>query len=431
MSVNRDKFNIRLSALTIAAALAGAGHAWATEPVWVTSGADSGEGTLRAALASGATNIRFGSRVGVITIDSTLVYEGSKPLRIAGLGQTIFANNSGDDFTLLEVASGANLSISRLNFDGGGGFSLDNPGAGKGVFVRVPTERTGVVNIELRDVRVSGVANHGVHVSDCTLGDDCGAGGGGGGDGSPASIVFSARRVSVIDAGNGKFDADGIRLDERNDGDIVFNAFASRFADIGADGVELDEGDSGDVVIDVNAVLFENNGGFCLDSPLELEQPCVEDDDGELLLDLDDGFDIDEAGPGWLLGSVSMSLVSDNLDEGLDFDVEGPGGADIEIRRVVAVGNGDEGIKLSEAGGDGATAHLMGVLVTGNGNDGIQIESENGDGTVHVIFSNSTSTGNDNDGLDLSQENTESPGTLRIFGFAEFDSLDLENVVEK
>jgi len=428
-SRNRCSFGVR--ALMVAMALSGGSTALAGAPVFVTSDADSGPGSLREALASGATNIRITSKTGNITIESTLVYDGTSPLKIQGKGQSIVANTTGDDFTLLEIAQGASVSIADLNFDGGGGFDFNNPGDGKGLFVRVPNERTGVVRVDLKNVRVNGVANHGIHVSDCTLGDDCGAGGGGGGDGSPASIVMSIDRVSVVDAGNGRFDADGIRIDERNDGGIVFEAFSARFAGVGADGVELDEGNNGDVSIDVRNVIFEDNGGFCLPAPLDVAEACVEDDDGELVLDLDDAFDVDEAGPGWLLGSMANALVMDNLDEGLDFDVEGPGGADIEVRQVVATGNGDEGVKLSQAEGESVTVRLVGLVITDNDDDGIQIEAEDGDGTVHVVLSNSVSADNEDDGLDLSQENASEPGTLRVFGFSDVDSIDLENVVEQ
>jgi hypothetical protein len=426
---NSSEIRVRgLRVLALSAAIAGATSAWAAAPVFVTSGADTGPGTLREALASGATRIIIGPGVNTIAIDSTLVYDGTAPLTLLGQGQTISANPSDDDFTLLEVAEGANLTVRRLNFDGGGGFDFDNPGDGKAVFVRVPTERTGFVNVHFSDVEVRGVANHGIHVSDCTLGDDCGGGSGGGGDGSPASIVFTGNRVTVDDAGNGRFDADGIRIDERADGGIVFNINGGRFANVGADGIELDEGNNGDVIIDVSSAIFEDNGGYCLPAPMDVAEPCVEEDDGELELDLDDGFDIDEAGPGWLLGRVDFSLVTDNLDEGLDFDVEGPGGADVEVRRVVATGNGDEGVKLSAAEGVGATVDLFGLTVTGNGNDGIEIEAEDGDGTVHVTFANGLSADNDSDGLKLAQENETDLGTLRVLGFAEIDSLDLENV---
>ena len=403
------------------------GMASATAPFRVTSDTDSGPGSLREALASGSGRVSISSGVATITIESPLTYAGTEPLRLIGSGQTISATG---DFTLLEVPNGASVSIERLNFTGVGGFNLENPGTGKGVFIGVPESRTGTVRLELDKVQVRGVANHGIHVSDCTLGDDCGGGSGGGGDGSPASIYVSARRVTVDDVGNGKFDADGIRLDERNDGGIIFKTWASQFSRVGADGVELDEGNNGDVSIDVRSAIFERNGGFCVDAPLDLAQPCVEEDDGELELDLDDGFDVDEAGEGSLTGRVSFSLVSGNLDEGLDFDTEGPGRANLVVSQVVAFGNGDEGVKLSAADGTDVYIDLFGLTVTDNGNDGIQVEAEDGDGEVHVTFANGFSSGNEDDGLDISQENTESPGSLRIFGFSSIDSIDLENVVE-
>ena len=418
-------------ALALVLALAGVGSAMAAMPARVTSGEDSGPGSLRAALASGATQIEISASVTEIVIASPLVYAGTEPLRIVGRGQTIRPDDGDEDFTLLEASNGANLNIRDLTFDGGGGFNLDNPGNGKGVFIAVPDDRTGVVRLELTNVRVRGVANHGIHVSDCTLGDDCGGGSGGGGDGSPASVHVILDRVMVEDAGNGKFDADGVRIDERNDGGIMLDSFDSLFTGVGADGVELDEGNNGDVHMDVRRNHFLANGGFCLDAPLEIEQPCVEEDDGELELDLDDGFDIDEAGAGALLGSVSISRVNDNLDEGLDFDEEGPGGVNLQVRRTDAMGNSDEGVKVSSANSGDVLVSLNSLYVVDNDNDGIQIEAEDGDGEVHVLFFNSVSMGNDDDGLNLSQEQTEPAGTLRLRGFADVDSLDLENVVER
>lgn len=416
-----------VSAIFLLLGLLLTGLASATAPVRVTSDADSGPGSLREALASGSGRVSISSAISTITIASPLTYAGTDPLRLIGLGQTI---NATGDFTLLEVPNGASVSIERLNFTGVGGFNLENPGTGKGVFVGVPESRSGTVRLELDRVQVRGVANHGIHVSDCTLGDDCGSGSGGGGDGSLASIYVSARRVTVDDAGNGKFDADGIRVDERNDGDIIFDTWSSQFSRVGADGVELDEGNNGDVSINVRSAIFDRNGGFCIDAPLDLAQPCVEDDDGELVLDLDDGFDVDETGEGSLTGKIFFSLVSGNLDEGLDFDTEGAGRANLSISQVVAFGNGDEGIKLSAADGTDVYIDLFGLTVTDNGNDGIQVEAEDGDGEVHVAFANGVSSGNEDDGLDISQENSMSPGTLNIFGFSSIDSIDLENVIE-
>ena len=117
---------------------------------------------------------------------------------------------------ILQITNGADLTISNLSFDGGGG---------KGIFVNVPDTREGVVSVRLSDVSVSGVGNHGVYVSDCTLGDDCG----GGGDGSPASIHVHLTNVLIDGVGNGKADADGVRVDDRNDGDISLSVTNSTF----------------------------------------------------------------------------------------------------------------------------------------------------------------------------------------------------------
>ncbi len=421
----------RIGKLMAAIAIAGMTSTASAFPIMVKNGNDSGEESLRAALQSGATQIYISGDVTEIVIDSPLLYEGTEALKIIGAGTTIRANATvADDFNLLEVANGANLAIERINFRGLGGFDFANAGDGKGIFVSVPSDRTGVVRLELTDVRVQGVANHGIHVSDCTLGDDCGAGSGGGGDGSPASIHLTALGVHVNDVGNGKFDADGIRVDERADGGIMFDAKFSIFSNVGADGIELDEGNDGDVWIDVSNSLLMDNGGYCLPAPLDVAEPCVEDDDSELVLDLDDGFDIDEAGAGELSGKVNSLLVISNLDEGLDFDEEGPGGVNLDVRRVDGLFNGDEAFKVSSANEGNVIVVMRRMNATDNGNDGIQIEAEDGDGQVHVEFRDGTSRNNDGDGLDISQENTTDPGTFKFVGFADVDSVDLENVNE-
>lgn len=402
----------------------------AAAPANVTSAADSGPGTLREALASGATNIFIVPSVGNITIDSTLDYAGTAPLSIEGRGQTVTASG---DFTVLQSSNGGNLKIKRVNFSGTAGYSFANQGTGKGIFIQVPTDRAGIVRLELESVRVTGVANHGIHISDCELGDACGSGGGGGGDGSPASIQGILNRVVVNDAGNGKFDADGVRFDERNVGDIILQVSSSEFSDVGADGIELDEGQGGDIFVEASNSFFDSNGAYCLGvpEPLDVNEPCVEDDDGELVLDLDDGFDIDEAGDGSILGSFDSLFVMSNLDEGLDFDEEDNGGMDLEYRFIFGENNGDEAIKMSAAGAGDVIAEMRFVNALMNGNDGIEAEVEDGDGEVHLDFRNGTSRGNDGDGIQASQENTTNPGTQKLRGFTDVDSLDLENVVER
>lgn len=404
----------------------GAGPVLAAAPAMVTTNADSGPGSLRDALASGATQVRIGPAVNNIMINSALVYDGTAPLRIIGNNTVVRASG---DFNVLELTQGASLWAGNLTLVGPGGFEFGNDGTGKGLFIQVPNERTGTVNVNLFNVTVRDVANHGIHVSDCTLGDDCGAGSGGGGDGSPASINMTLQGVTVYNAGNGKFDADGVRVDERADGDINFTALGSRFLNAGADGVELDEGNDGDVWINVRLSRFNDNGAYCLPAPLDLAEPCVEDDDGELVLDLDDAFDVDEAGNGGVYGTIALSTVRGNLDEGLDFDEEGDGGMDVDVFGLDGFQNGDEAVKLSSAGAGDVYSELRGVVILENGNDGAEFETEDGDGEVHIKVGGSFIADNDSEGIAAAQENATDLGTIMIRK-SFVDELDLENVVE-
>ena len=93
----------------------------------------------------------------------------------------------------------------------------------------------------------------------------------------------------VDDAGNGKFDADGFRFDERDRGNIIFNATGSTFTNVGADGVELDEGQNGEVIATVSDSEFTMNGTYCDPDLLAqfLPDPDEREDipEGEVLLE--------------------------------------------------------------------------------------------------------------------------------------------------
>ena len=393
----------------------------------VTSSANDGPGSLREALASGADVIEIDESVGTIFITETLEYTGFVALQVVGTGQMIDGSGLTDNLApIFEVSNGADLSMFDLSFDGGGGYDYFNPGGGKGIFVNVPEDRTGVVSLKLTGVSVYDVGNHGIHVSDCSLGDDCGGGSGGGGEGSPASIDVKLVDVLVDGAGFGKQDADGVRVDDRNDGDIFFSAVNSAFVNVGADGVELDEGNDGSVFLEVRNNVFYANGAYCLpwnDDPVE-GAPC--DDDGDA--DVDDGFDVDEAGDGSIEGFVRNNYVVDNYDEGLDFDEEDDGGFDIVLASNVAVGNEDEGVKLSEE--DGGSIHAMlrsHYSEDNNGSrEGIEIEEEDG-GAVTVVVTGSDFVGGDDEVLKIEEDGGDG-GTVKVRGSSvvlDLDGIDM------
>lgn len=390
----------------------------------VINGNSDGPGSLKAALASGASKIVIRGSFDTIAVTETLEYTGTAALKIIGSGQTLDASGLDDD--IIVVKNGADLSMSNLALVGPGNykeyFDEDKHEGGKGIFVDVPDTRTGVVSVKLTNISVSGTGYHGIHISDCTLGDSCGGGSGGGGNGSPASIDVKLKGVTVDGVGFGSQDADGVRVDERADGDIYFTAKNSTFINVGADGVELDEGNNGDVIIKVSNSSFNNNGDYCLlDTNLLETDDCYDDGDA----DTDDGFDIDEAGAGSIIGKIHNLTVTNNFDEGLDFDEEDAGGFDLKIVAVSAFNNEDEGIKASEEDEGSINISLKAINLQGNNGskEDSEIEEED-EGTVAV-----TVNGSYLDELKIKEDGTET-GTVKVRGSTIVEPLDLKNIDE-
>lgn len=451
---------------------------FAQSQLMVTSGADSGPGSLRAALEA-ASKESHSKPIFIVTnsdmeISSPLTYTGHNPLQLFGDGQTIRTH---ENVTILSLTEGADLTVSKLNFKGPGGFSIENRGdrngpGGKGIFVDVRDDQTGVVRIVLENVSVSGVAYHGIHVSDCDLADDCGGGSGGGGDGAPASIDASLTNVEINHVGYGAFDADGIRIDERGDGDITYQAFQSVFRKVGADGVELDEGDAGSVYATTVQNRFLDNGNYCDPAVLHAYLPeksagefedgqtseadipaavtgtpddrCIEREvslhasgsvkEYEFSIDLDDGIDIDEAGDGDLVFTMTDSEITGNLDEGVDLDEEDSGNAIISHVRSFADHNTDDGFRTSESGPGDLSGFVYEVGAWKNGGNGVRLD-EAGEGTVNVNVYRTTTASNDDGedaGLRVSKEG-DGEGLLTIENSDIRDGIDARNVkvVEK
>ena len=454
-------------------AMALSSAALAQSALLVTTGADSGDGSLRSALEAASAQA-ISVPIFVVTrsdieITSTLTYSGRAPLILIGNGQTV---RTQENTTLLALSEGADLSVSLMNFKGPGGFNIENRGdadgpGGKGIFIDVREDQTGVVNLTLDGVSVSDVAYHGIHVSDCDLADDCGEGSGGGGDGSPASITAHLSDVEIYRAGIGAFDADGIRIDERGDGSIHFAAYRSLFHNVGADGVELDEGDDGDVVATLVQNRFLGNGDYCNlqvldrflpkipvaafedgaaneeDLPSEVrnspDDTCFERavsfyesgsvEEYEFGIDLDDGIDIDEAGNGDLLVSMTDSEIFGNLDEGVDFDEEDAGNVSVSFVRSFAEQNTDDGFRTSESGPGDLNAVVYAVLARKNGGNGLRFD-EAGEGTANVEITRTTTADNDDGdeaGLRVTKEGEEQ-GSLRVVDSDFRDGIDARNV---
>ena len=401
---------------------------------------------LRMALMNGDTEIKIiPSRN--IKIDETLIYASTDPLTIFGNNSKITTNEGID---ILEITHGADLTVKDLKIIGPGGYSIENQGEGIGILLNVPGD-TGntkdTVMLDLDNVTVMGNAEFGVLVQDCTA-DPCGSGGGGAGDGSDAGVHVNFHNVKIINNGNGAFDGDGARVNEREMGDIKFTATHTVFINNGADGLELDEGDEGDIYSHISYTKFNRNGNYCDPSLITLPDPdeaedlpqcgagavfledllafktnaldpmCVEIEskshdmlcegkttveEYETGIDLDDGVDFDEAGKGGIISKVSHSEIKNNKDEGADFDEEDDGGVKADFYYVNASLNSDDGIKVSEEGADTSdmsgtvTGELIAVTVNSNGGKAIVYE-EAGAGDLTVDIFNSMTNGKNDDG---------------------------------
>jgi hypothetical protein len=242
-----------------------------------------------------------------------------------------------------------------------------------------------------------------------------------------------------------------VRVDDRGAGDIMLVSTNSLFQFVGGDGVELDEGDEGDVLIDLHNNVFDNNGAYCFDvdddgpfDPIEIDPAC--DDDGDP--DVDDAFDIDEAGPGAIAGIISNAIVTNNYDEGLDFDAEGGGNeaglsVDLDLINIFTLGNTDDGIKISEEDEDSVVVNMRDIEADGN----VVVEEE-GDGDITVSLKGSIQTngeveidesddgiltmtvnGSDIDVLDLDEDNAGSGSTVKVRGSI-IGTLNLDDVEE-
>ena len=464
---------LRRSTALLAAfcAIGCAAPAFAT-PFLVTSTNDSGEGSLRAALdaaASAGTAAHIVIMVdGTIEITSTLAYGGTAALTLIGNGQTIA---SAQNVTLLAATQGADLTVMGLAFEGPGGFDIEARGdldgpAGKGIFVDVRDDQTGTVTLRLEDVSVTGTAGHGIHISDCTLADDCGGGSGGAGEGSDASVALMLNNVAVIDTARGRFDADGVRVDERGIGGVTFMAVDSVFEGVGADGIELDEGQDGSVIATIINSAFLRNGDYC--DPARLGQFMPDEDEGEydegavmqdaipgpitgspddgcferevdlyddgsveayeFAIDVDDGFDIDEAGPGDLITLVVDTEMTGNFDEGFDYDEEGPGDIGVTFINTTGDDNTDDAYKMSEADEGGVFGTVHNASASGNGGVGFVFEEED-EGDVMVTLTDVATSGNDDGdlGLEIVQDD-EGMGDAIVLNSDIADGIEVEGV---
>lgn len=314
--------------------------------VWVTSPADAGPGSLRAALATADGNpsvsrIRVDQRVRSIALQSPLVYSGTQALRIEGNNVELLAGGVGTGQGAFLADGGADLYLGNLTV-------RNAPGVG--ITVSVPGTRTGTIAVTLDEVRALDNGLHGVLINDqseyftdpnstADLGSD-------------ATVEVKVWGSRFERNGFSALDQDGLRVNEGGLGDLRAEIRNTVVGGNGGDGIELDERSVGSADFSIERSDLLANGGF---------DPS----------DYDDGIDVDEAGDGHLIGRFTQVRANDNFEQGVDLNENDAGNLEVSMTKVWGSNNAEEGIEFEEdddfAGGGDLIATLIDVTANGNG----------------------------------------------------------------
>ncbi|MFT4822454.1 MAG: hypothetical protein ACJASY_000154 [Halioglobus sp.] len=296
-----------------------------------------------------------------IALSEPAVYSGSQALSIFGNGAVIDGSSAGE--FVLDGDLTAITEDGSLVFNTSAALTIRNlsviNSATRGIVVNIPADATGAdVAVTLDGVKIRNSALFGLHIDDNADEFDDGL------SGSSVGIHLQVLNAIFTENGTGAIDFDGVRVDERGEGDIEAFFYNTSINANGGDGMELDEAGDGDVIASLLNVKLNNNGYYNAE-------------------DLDDGFDVDEAGEGDVRLILNNVEINGNLDEGLDVDEAGEGSVELRLRKVTAVDNADEGVKVDEEDEGDIEANLKQLTVRRSGDDGIQF-TETGEGKINA-----------------------------------------------
>ena len=320
-----------------------------------------------------------------IQLTSPIIYTGQQALLIEGNNAEINGEKAGKSESFyddVEKMTTVRTQDGSLMFNTAANISIHNLSVVKshtrGIVVTIPVEAKGNdAMLTLNNVSVLDSRLYGLHIDDNSDELDDGD------TGADIGVHLQISHSKFINNGTGAIDFDGIRVDERGNGDITADIVDTDISHNGGDGIELDEGGNGGVQANmINVALNEN--GFYNES------------------DLDDAFDIDEAGPGEIDVKLINVMLTNNKDQGLDFDEEGAGDADVLLYNVVATNTLKEAIKIDEEDAGNINANLFKVKVTKGADDGIQL-TELGAGKITALLNDVQATDNKKYGMNIQQ----------------------------
>jgi len=345
----------------------------------VETNADEGEGTLRAALETASSDpevnsIQVEPGLGTLSLSSSLEYSGNQALRIVGNGLVVDGSGCGCD--LLISSGGGDLELLDLTLTSGR----------VGLLVSVPGSAANVVSTRLTRVTAEDNGGHGVYVMEAGSGGSAGI-----------RVELASSMVRRNGFGQGTTDQDGVRVEEKGEGNLVFVAAGFEALENSGDGVDLREEGGGDLVADVQDSSFDENG----------EEP-------QSTAEVEDGFDAWEQGPGSLDVRILNGTAVGNYEQGVELTESGAGDLRASLTRLTATDNRGDNILLREdldaqagtlPGAGGIIATLTEVLAQDADDDGAQIQ-EFGAGDLNVQVQDGDFSDNADDGLSVLQDGT-------------------------
>ncbi|MGE0133510.1 MAG: hypothetical protein AB7L91_04395 [Dehalococcoidia bacterium] len=357
----------------------------AASTVLVFSTADSGPGTFRAAIDQANNNSNVGTikffTNGPITLNDPVEYDGSQPLTLSGLFNTVIQGQStntqiacdvDDDEGLFESTGGADLTLLSLTFQ-------NNP-CGNGVYVYLDDDED--VSVTLNKVVARNNDEDGVRIkedSGCYGGTDINL-----------TVVYSTF------TGNGD---DGLEINDEGEGSVTASLRFSHFRNNGEDGFDIFEECDGDVSLTTFGSSFNDNGW---------------DTEGN-----GEGIDVDELGNGYVNVTLNGLDASGNDDDGVD--IEERDGSEIdslslqgaetdEVDSEDGQPGASDGPQTATCEGDNLTLTVNGGRANDNDSDGFEIDEEDC-GSLYMTVTGVVASGNADDGFDAEESG---PGDLEF-----------------
>jgi hypothetical protein len=337
---------------------------------YVTSNADSGPGTFRAAVDQ--ANYCYDSVVikflvsGPVNLQDSVEYDCDYPITLSGrlTKTTIQESNivsTGDADTacssstaLFESTNGADVTLLNLIFQ------YNNCGSGVSVFVDEDYDTTYVT---LNNVILRGNDRQGLYVYEED--EYC--------DDYNQSIDVTILNSTAIDNGD-----NGVRVREYGYGNLTARVSFSQFKDNGEAGLLVAEHCDGDLFLTTLSSAFNDN--------------------------YEDGILAEESGDGKATASLTALDASRNGDDGVVFNEDDE--ADTESLDTAAHTDedpADDGADIATCYGDDLSLTIAGGRANDNGEDGIDVD-EDDCGTLYATFTTFVANNNDDDGIDLDEE---------------------------